>query len=191
MPDPYETYKSETSKYLLLTRPYCYTDPRVMDTPGCGIDIGSQGEPVVPWAMQVDLPYHEFAEYNDNHLPRGPIQIRTDARMLPFTSNSLDFVYSSHLLEDFLIWSPCLIEWTRVLKPGGYLIILIPDKELWAQAIANGQCPNCNHKHEGKVGELSQAILELQFPIDVIEDRLTACHPGDYSILFVGKKKLL
>jgi SAM-dependent methyltransferase len=170
-------YPSETAKYLHLTAGFCW---------GCGVDIGSQGSGVVPWAFNFDLPPDEFAFYNSGNQPRGPIQLRGDAHKLPFDSDSLAFVYSSHLLEDFLDWEPVLREWVRVIKPGGYLIILVPDKELWAAALAKGQPPNCAHTHESHVGELTAHMEHL--PIKPMIDRLTNCFEGDYSILFVGEK---
>lgn len=173
------TYMSETSKYRHMTGPYCQ---------GCGIDIASQGDPVVPWAWQLDLPEKEFAYYNSNHAPRGPIQLRGDALKLPVDSNSLDFCYSSHLLEDYLDWMPVLQEWVRVIKPKGFLVILVPDKERWNEAIRKGQPPNCAHKHESFAGELSGYASALG--LEVVIDALTNQFEGDYSILFVGRKAL-
>lgn len=170
-------YPSETSRYRLLTARYCR---------GCGVDIASQGDPVVPWAMNFELPEAEFAYYNSGHKPRGPIQLSGSAEKLPFNNDSMGFVYSSHLLEDFLDWEPILREWVRVLAPGGYLIILIPDKDLWALALSKGQPPNCAHRHEGRPGELTRYASALG--LEVVEDRLTACFPGDYTILFVARK---
>ena len=174
---------SETSKYRALTTKYCYRDD---GQPGCGVDLASQGDPVVPWAIQLELPPLEFAHYNSNHEPYGPIQLRGHADRLPFDNASLDFVYSSHLLEDYVEWSAILGEWVRVLKPGGKLIVLVPDKARWAAALARGQPPNCAHRHEAVVGELSTYAPDLG--LQVVEDRLTNCFPDDYSILFVGAR---
>lgn len=169
--------ESESSKCRSEYQKYCV---------GCGLDIASQGEPCVPWAWQLDLPPDKFAYYNSNHPPRGPIQLRGDARSLPVDSGSLDFVFSSHLLEDFTDWLPILMEWVRVLKRGGNLIILVPDKELWNKALANGQPPNDAHRHESYVGELTKYCDKLG--LQPVEDRLTNMFPGDYTILFVAIK---
>lgn len=170
--------QSETSKYRHLTTPYCQ---------GCGIDVASQGDPVVPWAWSLDLPPDRFAYYNSNNPPRGPIQLRGDGHALPVDSGSLDFVYSSHLLEDYPDWNIPLAEWVRVLKPGGHLVILIPDRELWCAACAKGQPPNDFHRHEGHVGELSEHAVK--HGIVPIIDRLTEQFEGDYTILFIGRKQ--
>jgi len=168
----------ETSQYRHLTAKYCN---------GCGVDIGSQGEAVVPWAISYDLPEDEFLLYSSGNPPRGPIHLRGHAQDLPFDSGSLDFVYSSHLLEDFLEWEPILVEWVRVLRPGGKLVIMVPDKGLWDHAVHNlGQPPNCSHTHESRPGELSEYAERLG--LAVVEDRLTENHANDYNILFVATK---
>lgn len=169
---------SETAKYRHLTTEHCR---------GNGVDIGSGGDPVVPWAINFDLPNDEFDRYHSGHPPRKPIQYGGDAKNLPFKDGTLDFVYSSHLLEDFFDWDPVLREWMRVLKPGGKLVILVPDKKLWNDAIARGQPPNCAHTHESYPGEISKYVGRLG-RMRVIRDSLTECFPNDYSILFVGVK---
>ena len=171
--------KSETARYRRLTAKYCQ---------GVGVDIASAGDPVVPWAINFELPEDEFNYYNDGHKPLGPIQLSGHGDKLPFNNDSMDFVYCSHLLEDYLDWMPVLTEWVRCLKPGGHLVILVPDKVLWAEQLARGQTPNCFHKHEAQVGELSSYAPKLN--LEVIEDRLTALFPTDYSILFVAKRRL-
>lgn len=168
---------SETAKYRHLTAPYCS---------GAGVDIASQGVPVVPWAIQFDLPENEFLHYSSGHPPASPIPLRGHADRLPFVDNSLDFVYSSHYIEDVYDWNPLLNEWIRVLKPGGNLIILLPDKKLWNEAIAKGQPPNCAHRHESYAGELTYWLTPKG--MDIVKDELTSLFAGDYNILCVSTK---
>lgn len=170
---------SETSKYRALTTPFCV---------GAGVDIASQGDPVVPHAMSFDLPEAEFLAYSNGAPPKGPIHLRGHADNLPFESGSLDFAYSSHLLEDFYDWIPLLSEWTRVVKIGGHIIILVPDKTIWNAAIARGQPPNCSHRHEAHVGELTYLFHQFFGHFEVIRDSLTAVTPEDYTIMFVAKR---
>jgi len=40
-----------------------------------------------------------------------------------FRDGVLDFVYSSHLLEDLVDTEAVLREWIRILRPGGRLIL--------------------------------------------------------------------
>ena len=169
---------TETAKYRHLTTKYLA---------GNGVDLGCGGEPVVPWAIAFDLPNTQYLTYHSGLEPSRHIQFGGDARDLPFKDRTLDFVYSSHLLEDFYDWMPVLREWVRVLKPGGHLVILVPDKKLWNEAIERGQPPNCAHTHESRVGELSEFAAAMG-GLRVIEDRLTDVEPGDYSILFVAER---
>lgn len=171
------SYQSESAKQRQHTTKYCV---------GAGLDIGSQGDPVVPWAWQLDLPPEEFRHYSNGRDPVG-IQLYGHAEKLQVADASLDFLYSSHLIEDFQFWGPILKEWARVIKPGGCLIIMVPDKELWNAALRRGQPPNYSHKHESYVGELSTYAGNLG--LDVIEDRLTNSFDGDYNILFVARKR--
>lgn len=171
--------KSETARWRHLVRDYCI---------GNGVDLGSGGDPIVQTAIQVDLPPAEYGGYGRGGDFEYPIQWAGTATDLPFKDRTLDYVYSSHLLEDFADWRPVLLEWVRVLKPGGYLIILIPDHQRFRACVAAGQSDNLNHKHEGRVGELTETINAL-FPggFEPIMD----CMPGeedDYNIVFVAKR---
>ena len=73
-----------------------------------------------------------------------------------------------------------------MLKPGGNLIVLVPDRTLWHQAIANGQLPNPYHKREPELGEMSKDAVAAG--LTVVKEELTAVYEGDFSILGVFKK---
>lgn len=67
-----------------------------------------------------------------------------------FDSNSLDFIFSSHCLEDFEDIPIVYMNWWRKLKPNGFMILLLPDME-------NGRYPRCddpqgNPSHRTDVG---------------------------------------
>lgn len=178
---------SETAKWRHLTAPYCQ---------GTGLDLGSGGDPVVPWAISVDLPREEAEAYTTTEWG-GPIHLRRDvfAGLPWFKDGALDFVYASHVLEDAHPdgRGSILEEWRRVIKTGGYLAILVPEVSLWAQAVEAGQPMNHNHAAEFRVGELT-ALFERVDGWEVVEDRiadpeaLTAVGTPDYSILFVARK---
>lgn len=175
---------SETAKYRHLTVKYCYGE---RGTPLTVLDVASQGDPVVPWAWQLDLPRAEFLQYSGGTKPVNQYQLAGYADKLPLEDDSLDVLYSSHFIEDVVDWVPVLREWTRVLKHGGTLIICLPDKHRWNYAVQHlKQPPNCAHRHESFPGELSG--YAKMFGWDVVEDRLTECHPNDYNIIFVAKK---
>lgn len=128
-----ERSTSETSKCRERLAPFCT---------GYGIDIGPGGDPITETAVRVDLPqpYTKVGKYK--------VQLGGDCRALYwFKDNSLDYVYSSHVLEDFAEIEPILREWLRVLKPGGNLILFCPDQKAY-EAHCNGlkEKPNPYHK---------------------------------------------
>ena len=67
------------------------------------------------------------------------------------------------------------------------MIILVPDKKLWHEAIATGQPPNCAHRHESRLGELTEHF-NVMGGFTILTERLTNLYPGDYTIMFVAKK---
>ena len=46
---------------------------------------------------------------------------------------SVDFVYSSHCLEHMKNPSVAIGNWLRVLKPGGFLVVSVPDEDMYEQ----------------------------------------------------------
>src|SRR5579883_3348247 len=83
---------------------------------GSGIDVGCGDDPLV--------------------VPDGSVRqwdMRDgDAQFLAgIAESSLDFVYSSHCLEHLLSVITALENWLRVLKPGGFLYVVVPDYVLY------------------------------------------------------------
>lgn len=169
--------KSETSKWRALTEPYCQ---------GIGLDIGASGDPVVPTAICCDLPQPYCP-------PLGPVPVHIpiDARNIEdlFRPESLDYCYSSHLLEDFADWYEVVVDWAYLVKPGGYLVLLVPEVDLWKRAIDRGQPPNLAHKHEFRIGELSGLFTSEAHGEywEIITESIP--DPTDYSLLFVARRK--
>jgi ADP-heptose:LPS heptosyltransferase/SAM-dependent methyltransferase len=48
---------------------------------------------------------------------------------------SYDFVHSSHCLEDMHSPDTALKNWFRILKPGGHLIVTVPDEDMYEQGV--------------------------------------------------------
>jgi len=55
--------------------------------------------------------------------------------MLGVEDNTFDFVHSSHCLEHLLNPVLALYNWYRILKPEGYLVVTVPDEDLYEQGI--------------------------------------------------------
>lgn len=124
---------SETAKCRERLKGYCF---------GNGIDLGYGGDPIVPNALTFDLPV-PYAHEGD-----ALKNFSGDARDLSrFNNDSFDFVFSSHLLEDFEDTEAVLREWARVLKSGGNLVLYCPDEPTYREHCrATGQPYNQAHK---------------------------------------------
>ncbi len=172
---------SETAKHRPLVAHLCG---------GNGVDLGSAGDPIVPWAIQVELPAEQYHQYNLSR-PEARVQWHGSATDLPFKDGTLDFVHSSHLLEDFEFWQVILDEWSRVLKRGGYMIISVPDHERFRAYVRRGaeagvDCDNLGHRRESFVGDLSAWLKPMGY--SMLLDRFVSENPQEYSIIAVGKK---
>jgi SAM-dependent methyltransferase len=103
---------------------------------GNGIDIGGAPDPL---SLYVELfPLMRSVRIWD--MADGDAQF-----MAGVPDESLDFVHSSHCLEHVHDPHETLRNWMRILKPGGHLIVMIPDEDLYEQ----GTFPstfNADHK---------------------------------------------
>ena len=83
---------------------------------GNGIDIGAGADPLV-----VDRGRVRAWDMAD-----GDAQL-----MAGVTDRSFDFVYSSHCLEHMRDVPESIRNWRRILKPGGWLYIVVPDYQFY------------------------------------------------------------
>ena len=98
------------------------------------LDIGYKGYitdvvPIVPQAVGVEL---DFPGY--------------DGRTLPFADNSQDSVFASHCLEHIPDFCNALQDWFRVLKVGGFLVIMVPHQFLYEKRVALPSKYNNDHQ---------------------------------------------
>lgn len=114
----------------------------VQYTRGEGIDIGCGPHKAFPHFVGVD-------SGKDTELfgiDMKPDVVCEDATRLDCKTESLDFVFSSHLLEHIQDTNTALTEWWRVLKVGGYLVLYLPHKDLYPNVGTPGANPD--HKHD-------------------------------------------
>lgn len=144
---------------------------------GNGVDIGSGGWPIVPWAIQMEQSPDDFRRYNQREIPKEIQWKGVDIFHLPIMDGTLDFVFSSHLIEDFSRedWKRMFSDWWRVLKCGGHMVLLVPDYERWNAQLKAGRTPNCAHfapePVQGEMTRYTQPLFlkvmdELADPID-------------------------
>lgn len=89
---------------------------------GHGVDIGGAPDPLVQYVRI--FPLMQSVKVWD--LQDGDAQY-----MEGVPDNTFDFVHSSHCLEHMQDVRIALQNWLRVTKPGGYLVITVPDEELY------------------------------------------------------------
>ncbi|MBS1511621.1 MAG: methyltransferase domain-containing protein [Bacteroidetes bacterium] len=65
----------------------------------------------------------------ENGRPKGYQFITEGFDLAEVRDNNYDFLLSCHNLEHFANPIKALFEWKRVVKPGGYLLLVLPNKE--------------------------------------------------------------
>jgi len=126
------------------------------------------------------------------------VDVTCDVKKLDlFADESFDYVYSSHTLEDMPYPAAVLMEWWRVIKPGGRLILYLPlaknvAKEMglanWQDFYANkGEIgANPHHEHDYLPSEIQELVANCG-PIEVLVDEVRG-EKEEYSFLQVYKK---
>jgi len=93
---------------------------------GKGLDIGGQPDPLVLY--QELFPRMDSVRIWD--LVDGDAQFFEGV-----PDEEFDFVHSSHCLEHLQDPFEGIRHWFRVLRPGGHLIVLVPDEDLYEQGV--------------------------------------------------------
>jgi len=193
---------SETAACRAVLAPWCV---------GLGLDIGYGGDAVVPGVGTFDRKGGSYgAVGNDPQMYQG------DCRDLStFCDGSRDFIYSSHLVEDFHYHEiiPLIREWRRVLgacsnaeaarfrelrehipipdaikESGlrGLLITNCPDQQKFlAHCAATGQGLNMNHKESDFSLKTFRQVLALT---GEWEELFVEPEAGAYSWYLVVRK---
>lgn len=155
-------YPSETSKVRHLVIQYCT---------GKGCDIGFGGDKIA----KVDCAGIDYATpYATTGKDNVDIPCDVMNETIPVENNTFDYVYSSHLIEDFVDTKKALEDFIRILKPGGNLILVFPDQKLYEETCAKtGQPLNLHHIHKE---------MGLSFMLD----RLKEIDYISYKVLFTS-----
>lgn len=110
---------------------------------GNGIDVGCGDDPLGQYAPL----FPKMGSVREWDLADG------DAQELPGVEPaSLDWLHSSHCLEHLRHPLAALARWCEVVRPGGHLVVIVPDEDLYEQ----GSWPsryNGDHKHSFTVGK--------------------------------------
>jgi len=168
------SHRAETRKCRKRLAPYCQ---------GMGLDCGYGGEAIVPWAICLDLeePY--------TCVGRDPQHLWGQSLSnLPFRDDTLDFIFSSHLIEDFDYNEQRHIirEWVRVIKVGGHIVTYAPIEEVYRQHCDDtGQPYNKAHQNDNFC---AATFAALSLPAHLLEIVHDAEYPEEYSFEVVARK---
>jgi SAM-dependent methyltransferase len=128
-------------KYRLVGRPLCFGETAkargrreregffARYCRGTGLDVGYGGDLVSANAHGYDI------ENGDAEKLAG------------IPDESFDFVHSSHVLEHMVNVERALQNWWRVVSPRGYLLLLVPDRDLYEKRQRLPSRWNADHKH--------------------------------------------
>lgn len=157
---------------------------------GVGIDIGFGGYAIKPSAMCLDREeFHPLRAKNAHASPTHLVGEAEDLRW--FKDGVLDYVYSSHCLEDFYDTKKVLTEWLRVIKPGGLLVLFLPDEQVY-RSVTPDEIRNKAHQHADFSLESLKGILrELGYNDSCIIHELWPVPNNLYSFDLVVEKPAL
>lgn len=93
---------------------------------GNGIDIGGKPDPLCLY-QELFGNIHGVKTWDWED---GDAQLMTGVQ-----DDYYDFVHSSHCLEHLVEPHQGLMNWLRIVRPGGYLVVTVPDEDLYEQGI--------------------------------------------------------
>ena len=91
---------------------------------GQGLDIGGSSDPLALYGEQ--FPGMTGAKVWD--AAEGDLQHLTG-----LADNTFDFVHAAFTLQKMASPAEALRHWLRVLKPGGHMVVLVPDEDMYEQ----------------------------------------------------------
>jgi ADP-heptose:LPS heptosyltransferase len=139
---------------------------------GIGVDIGCGPDKIHHKAIGVDKNLGSGICHTGENLPM-------------FADGSLDYVFSSHCLEDLGDTEAILKEWWRVLKVGGHLVLYLPHKDLYPNVGQPGANPA--HIHDFVPDDIL-TICRKNFCCRLIRND-THAEADEYSFELVIQKK--
>lgn len=114
------------------------------------------------------------------------VVVDTCERLDMFDTKSCDAVFSSHLLEHIEDFRSALMEWWRLIKVGGYLVLYLPHRNLYPRIGEPGANPD--HKHDFLPQDIVTAMGDADGGWDLIE-RQVRDRDLEYSFLLVFQKR--
>jgi SAM-dependent methyltransferase len=127
---------------------------------GSGIDIGGAPDPLSQYRGM----FHAMGEVRVWDFADG------DAQYMPGVPDaSFDFVHSSHCLEHMRDVREALRNWIRIVRPGGFLIVTIPDEDLYEQGAWPSRFNN-DHKWSFTICKAASAMPQSINVVDLVRE---------------------
>jgi hypothetical protein len=153
------------------------------------VDLGFGGFPFVRTAICVDE--HDGSGSWAKQPKSGPTHlIGSIDNLYWFKDGVLDYVFSSHHLCDIFDTEKTLKEWLRVLKPGGLLVLFLPDEQAY-QSVTPLPIRNQAHKHaEFSLDYLKKCLRNIGYTDDCVIHELWPVPNNYYSFDMVIQKPI-
>lgn len=100
-------------------------------------------------------------------------------------AESVDAIFSSHLLEHIVDYRAALEQWWACIKPGGYLVLYLPHKDFYPNIGKIGANPD--HKHDFHPHDIIRAISDFAPGFDLVVNE-SRNGGNEYSFLQVYRK---
>lgn len=148
-----------------------------------GLDIGCGPKKVWPHLVGVD-------SGKDTELfgvsMKPDIVVGSAERLALFANESMESVFSSHLLEHIANWQSALREWWRLVKVGGHLCLYLPHADLYPNCGQPGANPD--HKHDFRPEDITD-FFALALPDWTLLHCEVRDQADEYSFLLVLRKE--
>ena len=157
------------------------------------LDVGSGTDPlpirgVTHWDYQW---VYEEGPDGDSIAWKNEAGDRDAQTLSAFPDGSFSTVYASHILEHLLDPSEALRNWWRVLVPGGFLIVVVPHRDLYEKKAEHPSRWN-PHDREGGGGHVSFWLPDrFEEPhtlslIDVVRSSIDRAEVLDFRVVDDG-----
>lgn len=83
-------------------------------------------------------------------VPREAADIVAPAHSIPLPDGSVDEIFGCHIWEHFFRWEcdDVIVEWKRLLRPGGRLVLELPNLIKCCENLLSGRMRGGKHPHQ-------------------------------------------
>lgn len=100
----------------------------------------------------IDIPVQDRESHNAYFHDGFAVNIIADGADLPFKNDTMDYVLASHVIEHFFDPIAAIEEWLRVIRPGGYVFMVVPHKNrIYDILRPTTTVSELTDRHEGKL----------------------------------------